>query len=293
MLTYNLDISKKSLWLRTTPGQTALAQPYYVTEAGLFYARKGFETARTHKNSFLVFYTFSGKGTLRQEDATVTLTPGTALMIDCRIPQKYSTAPDSDHWDHYWVHTDGPGVSAIMEAISSSGMMAGPVQVPESIRDTFDHLLLRISQETTSAVLSSSLDLHRILQYLASGTLHDTTYSQAGHKELMERAAEYIREHYAQELHLEELLGITNISRSYFLRLFQQYMGTTPYNFLIRTRITQAKELLEMTDLPVSIVAERVGFGNETNFSSRFRQVVGITPGQYRRQAIRGSQVYE
>ena len=38
------------------------------------------------------------------------------------------------------------------------------------------------------------------------------------------------------------------MSKSYFLRLFRRYMGTTPYNYLVNFRITQAKELLVLTD---------------------------------------------
>ena len=42
------------------------------------------------------------------------------------------------------------------------------------------------------------------------------------------------------------------MSKSYFLRLFRRYMGTTPYNYLVNFRITQAKELLVITDHSVS-----------------------------------------
>ena len=53
---------------------------------------------------------------------------------------------------------------------------------------------------------------------------------------LIEQAAEYIRQHYAEPLSLDSLLAQTPVSKSWFLRLFRQYMGTTPYNFLLYTR---------------------------------------------------------
>ena len=68
---------------------------------------------------------------------------------------------------------------------------------------------------------------------------------------LIEQAAEYIRQHYAEPLSLDSLLAQTPVSKSWFLRLFRQYMGTTPYNFLLSTRITRAKELLVLTDFSV------------------------------------------
>jgi hypothetical protein len=124
MLTYTLDIDEKSQWLRTTPGTVALAQPYYVTEAGLFYAGERFMTERTDKDSYLILYTFSGEGFLTQDGSTVSLTPGTALILDCRRPQRYGTAPGCDHWHHYWVHADGCGVSALFTVINPDGKLS-------------------------------------------------------------------------------------------------------------------------------------------------------------------------
>lgn len=285
MLTYNLDIAGHSQWLHTTPGPAALSQPYYVTEAGIFYAGKQFLTSRTHKDSYLIFYTFSGEGFLALEGTQLRLTPGTALVLDCRQPQRYGCAPEADHWHHCWIHADGCGVAALA-GIINAGAVPAVLPVPDTIRDVFDSLLRRVSRETADAVLASSLDIHRILQYIASSGLRKQAGANRSHQELMEIAADYIRDHYTEDLHIEALLSITNVSRSYFLRLFQKYMGTTPYNFLLRTRITRAKELLEMTDLPIALVGEQVGFRGETNFSARFSAIAGVTPGQYRKQAI-------
>ena len=83
MLTYNMDVEPRSRWLRTTPGAAALAQPYYCTEAGLFYGRARFATARTDKDSYILFYTLEGAGLVEQNETQVTLGPGTALLLDC------------------------------------------------------------------------------------------------------------------------------------------------------------------------------------------------------------------
>ena len=45
MLTYNMDVTPESVWKRTTPSEAELAQPYYCTEAGVFYAQQHFSTA--------------------------------------------------------------------------------------------------------------------------------------------------------------------------------------------------------------------------------------------------------
>ena len=107
MLTCNMDVEERSVWLRATPGAAAMAQPFYCTEAGNFYGRAHFATARTDKDSYILFYTLSGSGLIEQNDQRIELPAGSALLLNCRTPQSYCTAPGQDHWHHYWVHLDG------------------------------------------------------------------------------------------------------------------------------------------------------------------------------------------
>ena len=90
-----------------------------------------------------------------------------------------------------------------------------------------------------------------------------------------------------KELSLADLLAEAHMSKSYFLRLFRRYMGTTPYNYLVNFRITQAKELLVLTDHSVGEIAQEVGFGDASNFSTRFAKATGQSPLQYRKSALK------
>ena len=83
MLTYNMDVEERSVWLRATPNSSVLAQPFYATEAGLFYGRAHFATARTDKESYILFYTLAGAGLIEQNDQHISLPEGTALLLDC------------------------------------------------------------------------------------------------------------------------------------------------------------------------------------------------------------------
>ena len=76
MLTYNMDVTPESVWKRTTPSEAELAQPYYCTEAGVFYAQQHFSTARTDKESYILFYTLRGAGLIEQDGNHVTLRTG-------------------------------------------------------------------------------------------------------------------------------------------------------------------------------------------------------------------------
>ena len=71
MLTYTMDVLPESIWLRTTPGASAMGQPYVCTEAGQYLAQGHFSTVRTHKESYLLFYTLRGAGLIEQGDDRV------------------------------------------------------------------------------------------------------------------------------------------------------------------------------------------------------------------------------
>ena len=285
MLSYNMDVEERSVWLRATPGTAVLAQPFYCTEAGQFYGRAHFATARTDKESYILFYTLSGSGLIEQNYQRIELPAGSALLLNCRAPQSYCTAPGQSHWHHYWVHLDGMGVANLAEVLLPQGRLC-PVAVSRlEMQPLFEALTNAWEQSTTAAQIERGLTLHRMLALMARQLLAGD--ESRSNRTLIEQAAEYIRQHYAEPLSLDGLLAQTPVSKSWFLRLFRQYMGTTPYNFLLSTRITRAKELLVLTDFSVSEIAHQVGFGDESNFSTRFAAMVGQSPQQYRRSAMK------
>ena len=284
MLTYNMDVEERSLWLRATPGAAVLAQPFYCTEAGHFYGRSRFATARTDKESYLLFYTVAGAGLIEQGVQQVELPAGSALLLNCRTPQSYCTAPGQQSWQHTWVHLDGAGVANLAETLLPQNRLT-PVRVSAwEMQPLFDTIFAEWDRGTVAAQIETGLTLHRMLALMAARLLAGD--ASRSNRALIEQATGYIRAHYAEPLSLDALLAQTPVSKSWFLRLFRQYTGTTPYNFLLSTRITRAKELLVLTDFAVSEVAHQVGFGDESNFSTRFTAMVGQSPQQYRKIAM-------
>lgn len=284
MLTYNMDVEERSLWLRATPGAAVLAQPFYCTEAGHFYGRSRFATARTDKESYILFYTVAGAGLIEQGSQQVELPAGSALLLNCRTPQSYCTAPGQESWQHYWVHLDGAGVANMAETLLPQNRLT-PVRVSGwEMQPLFESIFAEWDRGTVAAQIETGLTLHRMLALLAARLLAGD--ASRSNRALIEQVTGYIRAHYAEPLSLDALLAQTPVSKSWFLRLFRQYTGTTPYNFLLSTRITRAKELLVLTDFAVSEIAHQVGFGDESNFSTRFTAMVGQSPQQYRKSAM-------
>lgn len=101
----------------------------------------------------------------------------------------------------------------------------------------------------------------------------------------LQRMMQYVHTHYAGKVTLEELAGEVSISKSSAMKLFRQYMHTSPIDYLISYRLKQAAKLLTTTRGSVSAIAEQTGFENVGYFCRKFKAVFSQTPSQYRRES--------
>jgi transcriptional regulator GlxA family with amidase domain len=98
----------------------------------------------------------------------------------------------------------------------------------------------------------------------------------------MRRVREYIEAHLHDSIELVELAAIAGLSIFHFARQFKQSAGVTPHYYVIQSRIERAQELLASTDLSLSEIAFATGFSDQSHLTRHFRQLIGVTPGQFR-----------
>ena len=98
------------------------------------------------------------------------------------------------------------------------------------------------------------------------------------------RAKQFIREHQTEDLSLGQVAKAVNTSTFYFCKLFKKATGLNFTDFLSRTRIEKAKNLLLNPNLRVSEIAFEIGFQSLTHFNRVFKRVVGQSPTEYRAQ---------
>ncbi|MCH4082325.1 MAG: AraC family transcriptional regulator [Atopobiaceae bacterium] len=283
MLTYTMDIEKRSTWFRSTPSETGRSLPFFCTEAGTFYARERFVTERSHKDAYLVFYTLGGAGIIEQGGQSVTLGQNQALLMDCRAPQRYVTDPVRHHWYHLWAHVNGAGADAISQAMGLPKLQ--PVSLPlADVKPIFETIFENMKKEGYIESLTTSLAVDKLLTSIALAPDSRGSFVEF---DAVSVARRYMEEHYAEDLHVDDVAREAAISTSQLIRLFKRQLGTTPHSYLLRYRITQAKELLAETTLPVATIARQVGFASESNFSYRFGEMCGQSPSAYRAGAPR------
>jgi AraC-like DNA-binding protein len=90
---------------------------------------------------------------------------------------------------------------------------------------------------------------------------------------------------------VESLAAEVACSRATFARRFRELVGETPLVYLTRLRMDVAARMLRDSDIPLAVIAERVGYASEFAFNRTFHRVRGTPPGRYREQAREAQEV--
>ena len=101
---------------------------------------------------------------------------------------------------------------------------------------------------------------------------------------LLRRVRDRIDREHAQPLDVEALARGVNMSAGHLSREFKLAYGESPYSYLMTRRIERAMSLLRRGDLSVTEVCFTVGCQSLGTFSTRFTELVGVSPGVYRRE---------
>lgn len=110
------------------------------------------------------------------------------------------------------------------------------------------------------------------------------TNSVAAQETAITRVQNYVLEHLDESFSVERMAGLANMSARHFARLFTRDIQMTPMEFLQNARVDRARNLLEVSDLPLKTVAYRSGFGSVRHMRFLFCEKLGLTPTQYRKQ---------
>ena len=95
-------------------------------------------------------------------------------------------------------------------------------------------------------------------------------------------AVQYIKEHYSENLTVNDLAEVFNMSPNYFSSIFKKEIHQSPVNFITGIRIKEAQEMLVSSNLSVADIAQKTGYEDGQYFFRVFKKYTGMTPLQYR-----------
>jgi AraC family transcriptional regulator len=100
------------------------------------------------------------------------------------------------------------------------------------------------------------------------------------------KVTDFIEEHLNEDISLQELASMVELSRYHFSRAFKQSFGVPPHRYHMGRRMERAKTLLEEHTRSVTEVGLMLGFAETSSFTTSFRRTVGVTPSDFRRSIL-------
>lgn len=152
------------------------------------------------------------------------------------------------------------------------------------------HICLTCAELLASRVPGKSARVAALTQLFAAHLVEE--YTQIASKapahlgglpiRQLRKVEDYIAGHLAEEIPVERLAELVELSASHFAHVFKETTGMTPLQFITRERITRAQQLIRETSRSLIDVGLEVGYSSPSHFAQVFRRVVGVTPTQFR-----------
>lgn len=192
-------------------------------------------------------------------------------------------------WSYYWLGISGRkakeyfSYSKILETKYITEETDRTDQLGNMIALTLDYTDKMKGSQTQSEMFYLSMvysvlyELSHTFPIKRSPIMSDRTYA------ISQLAKQIIDKRYNEDLTIQNIAEELNISRSYLSNNFQKYYQIAPKGYLMEVRMERAKQLLEITDEPVSIIGSSVGYQDSLIFSRAFKKYFGIAPSKYRK----------
>jgi len=216
------------------------------------------------------------------------LGPGEAVLLSPNHPHAYRTADGAKGWEFRWAHfhprpdwlplLSWPEAHPGLRRASLGDEFGDVIQSLATVQEHADRMTDPFEERLAMVALEAVL----------VRTRRAATSSETGDPRVR-KASGFVLRHLADPIGPLELAQFVGISASRLGRLFRKEFGISPRTFIENQRMTRARQLLAMTDLPIKAVAAEIGFASEFYFANRFRQAVGTSPSGYRTSARRAT----
>ena len=150
---------------------------------------------------------------------------------------------------------------------------------PQTIRKMLEEIALLKESGDTIMLYSKLL---ACLNLICSDARIPVSQGAKAHKVISD-AKKYIEQNSHKPITLEDISTVVHLSPIHFHNTFSKATGMSPHKYLISCRIEAAKKLLWDTEIPLSAVAEKTGFGCQQYLSKVFKKETGVSPATYRK----------
>ena len=259
----------------------------YLSMCGIEQCLPGKRAGSGSRRGYHLHAVISGKGKIFTPEREIDVHGGQLFLTSPGKEILYE-ADSKEPWFYCWVTFDGAKAG---EYIAGAGFEEDVI-VQDCHIDV--RRFLEVSQEMLKKPqMNYSSELFRAsfaMQFLALAVeSYENQNGRAGmYKQLstddyIDYAIRYIHTNYAK-VRIKDVADYVNLNRTYFAELFRKRVCMSPQEYLMKTRMEHACELLKESNLPVHLIAGNVGYENPLTFSKVFKQKYGIGPKEYRKE---------
>ena len=151
-----------------------------------------------------------------------------------------------------------------------------------TVESIFREIFEQVSQKKFHAGAICHHLLNALLIILSAQVPHEKII-QDEFDESFRRCKDFIDEHFTENISVEEMSRIANMSVSGFAHCFKKFFGLAPGQYLIRLKLGRAQKLLIGTDKNITEISMALGYDNVSHFNNQFKKFVGTSPRNYRK----------
>ena len=229
-----------------------------------------------------LIYVSAGEGHFILDGREVIVPAGNMVLYQPKQEQRYYFL-GVDKSQYWFVHFTGRVVRNILKhyEIPLDGYV-----LHTGLSYAYEDLFKRMRDE----LVECAWGYEEVLTYLfrellieANRRMHEDVMRISGFvQNEIDRAKDYFRDHYNEEISIEQYAVSRNMSVSWFRKNFTLAVGVSPKQYILDLRIRNAQVLLETTDGTIGEIARIVGYENPLYFSRIFRKSKGVSPAKYR-----------
>ena len=269
-----------------TPSSFARSSLLHLQEIGELTAQRSHTSERAGLLSYLFFCVVNGSGTLVYDSKEYELTADSCVFINCKNSYSHTTDPNN-LWTLRWIHFYGTSLAPIYDKYCERG--GRPTFIPaedtcSEINYVWTHLLSTVRSSDYMRDMRINQLLSELMVCIMSESWHPEDKKDAQKRISVVDVKEYLNNHYADRLTLDELSNQFYINKYYLAKSFKNQFGLSITTYLQNIRITKAKQLLRFSDKTIETIGYEVGLGNPAYFSRVFKNVEGVSPKSFREQ---------
>ncbi|MBQ3841942.1 MAG: helix-turn-helix transcriptional regulator [Ruminiclostridium sp.] len=252
--------------------------PFYLTEAGI-YEPGDIPQSETACDRFAFLFTEHGSGRLIAGGCGYSFKKGSIAYIAPGTEYRYESTDGGSVKRFVFGGEDAQVILARLGFGNTA--VKTELNLSECSR-IFDSMLSAAEDPIHGDTRASLLIYEFILAVRSAAPVRSREPGMPG--DPAEEALRYIDENYMRDITLETLAGLTGVTLQHFCRVFRDRTGMRPMEYLAKKRISEAKKLLDCTDMQIQDIGQAVGIADRNYFGITFKKYEGITPTEHRRQ---------